>query len=88
MSRLLKKYGTFLRAWKICLDRDGDNRCTWDEFRDACKDIAWSEDVPGERFVAVYGDLAILALKISENHLKDIKIRGFRLVFHVFRDVF
>ena len=53
VSRLLKKFGTYLRAWKICLDRDGDNRCTWDEFRDACKDIGWSEDVPGERFRSI-----------------------------------
>jgi len=46
-SKLLKKHGSYLRAWKMSLDRDGDNRCTWDEFRDACKEIGCMEDVPG-----------------------------------------
>lgn len=46
-TRLLKKYGTYLRAWKLSLDRTGDNRCTWDEFRDACKEVGWHDDVAG-----------------------------------------
>lgn len=46
-ARLLKKHGTYLRAWKVSLDRDGDNRCTWDEFRDACREVGYTEDVPG-----------------------------------------
>eukprot|EP00439_Symbiodinium_sp_Y106_P086391 s2122_g32.t3 len=46
-ARLLKKHVTFLRAWKTALDRTGNNRCSWDEFQSACKEVGWSEDVPG-----------------------------------------
>lgn len=46
-SKLLARYGTFMRAWRFALDRDSSNRCTWDEFRDGCKLLGFKDDVPG-----------------------------------------
>jgi len=46
-ARLLKKHGTFLRAWKTALDRTSNNKCSWDEFLLACKEMGWNEDIPG-----------------------------------------
>ncbi|CAJ1331654.1 unnamed protein product [Effrenium voratum] len=46
-SRLLKKYGSFLRAWRLCLDKSSNNMCSWEEFRDACKEVGCQEDAPG-----------------------------------------
>lgn len=46
-ARFLAKYKSFLRAWRNGLDKDGSNQCNWDEFRDACRQIGYKEDVPG-----------------------------------------
>eukprot|EP00747_Dinoflagellata_sp_TGD_P031757 gnl/TRDRNA2_/TRDRNA2_135537_c0_seq1.p1 gnl/TRDRNA2_/TRDRNA2_135537_c0~~gnl/TRDRNA2_/TRDRNA2_135537_c0_seq1.p1 ORF type:complete len:763 (-),score=108.91 gnl/TRDRNA2_/TRDRNA2_135537_c0_seq1:96-2384(-) len=44
---LLKQYKGFLKAWRVLLDRDGSNRCSWWEFVAACKKLGWPGDVPG-----------------------------------------
>ncbi|CAE7503267.1 unnamed protein product [Symbiodinium natans] len=45
--RLREKFGTFLRAWKMLLDQDGSNTCTWEEFRHTCKKIGFRQDIAG-----------------------------------------
>ena len=43
-----QKYGGhFLKAWKHLLDKDGSNRCNWNEFQAACQKIRYHGDVPG-----------------------------------------
>ncbi|CAE7365634.1 unnamed protein product [Symbiodinium sp. KB8] len=46
-NRLREKFGTFLRAWKMVLDMDGSNTCTWEEFRLTCKKIGFKHDIAG-----------------------------------------
>ena len=43
-----QKYGGhFLKAWKHLLDKDGSNRCNWNEFQAACQKIRYHGDTPG-----------------------------------------
>eukprot|EP00933_Yihiella_yeosuensis_P042204 TRINITY_DN36752_c0_g1_i1.p1 TRINITY_DN36752_c0_g1~~TRINITY_DN36752_c0_g1_i1.p1 ORF type:complete len:1033 (+),score=228.36 TRINITY_DN36752_c0_g1_i1:229-3327(+) len=44
---LCRKLGRPLKAWRHVLDRDGSNRCNWDEFKAACKTIGYRGDVAG-----------------------------------------
>mmetsp|Transcript_165702 Transcript_165702/g.532002 ORF Transcript_165702/g.532002 Transcript_165702/m.532002 type:complete len:740 (-) Transcript_165702:27-2246(-) len=46
-AMLLKKYKTWLKAWRHALDTDSSNRCNYDEFEEACKKIGYHGDVPG-----------------------------------------
>mmetsp|Transcript_11998 Transcript_11998/g.21255 ORF Transcript_11998/g.21255 Transcript_11998/m.21255 type:complete len:721 (+) Transcript_11998:50-2212(+) len=46
-ARFLAKHNSYLRAWRIALDKDGSNQCNWDEFRDACRHLGYNDDVPG-----------------------------------------
>eukprot|EP00929_Paragymnodinium_shiwhaense_P112914 TRINITY_DN81185_c0_g1_i1.p1 TRINITY_DN81185_c0_g1~~TRINITY_DN81185_c0_g1_i1.p1 ORF type:complete len:723 (+),score=201.48 TRINITY_DN81185_c0_g1_i1:84-2252(+) len=46
-SILVSTYRRFLRAWRRLLDRDGSNRCNWDEFLAACKKVNFQGDIPG-----------------------------------------
>lgn len=46
-AKFLKIYKTFLKAWRKLLDKDGTNRCNWDEFSYACQHIGFDGDTPG-----------------------------------------
>eukprot|EP00931_Biecheleriopsis_adriatica_P115718 TRINITY_DN91483_c0_g1_i1.p1 TRINITY_DN91483_c0_g1~~TRINITY_DN91483_c0_g1_i1.p1 ORF type:complete len:741 (-),score=152.27 TRINITY_DN91483_c0_g1_i1:108-2330(-) len=47
LAKLHRRYGTFLRAWRYCIDTDGSNRANWDEFKNACKTVEFTGDLPG-----------------------------------------
>lgn len=44
---LLEKFGSYLKAWRRLLDKDGTNRCNWNEFQAACEAIRFSGDRVG-----------------------------------------
>jgi len=44
---MLHQFGNFLKAWRLCLDTDNSNRCSWPEFQQACRRIGYQGDVPG-----------------------------------------
>lgn len=46
-SILLDEFGHYLKAWRRLLDLDSSNRCTWSEFKEACKKIGFSQDAAG-----------------------------------------
>jgi Ca2+-binding EF-hand superfamily protein len=46
-SMLLDEFGHYLKAWRRLLDLDSSNRCTWSEFKEACKKIGFSQDAAG-----------------------------------------
>jgi len=46
-SHLLHRYGRFVKAWRMSLDKDGANSCNWTEFNDAAKHVKYNEDVAG-----------------------------------------
>lgn len=45
--RLLRKYNSYLRAWRLVLDWDGSNRCDWNEFCEGCRILNFVNDVAG-----------------------------------------
>lgn len=48
MKRLLmRRYKHLLKAWRIALDRDNSNRCSWHEFQEGAKRIHFSGDIAG-----------------------------------------
>lgn len=44
---LLRKFKTYLHAWRHVLDVDSSNCCAWSEFKDACRKINWPGNVAG-----------------------------------------
>eukprot|EP00930_Biecheleria_cincta_P069205 TRINITY_DN56979_c0_g1_i1.p1 TRINITY_DN56979_c0_g1~~TRINITY_DN56979_c0_g1_i1.p1 ORF type:complete len:669 (+),score=132.05 TRINITY_DN56979_c0_g1_i1:151-2157(+) len=46
-AAMKKKYGTYLRAWQTSFDKDGSNKCIWDEFKYGCKKMSWEGDIAG-----------------------------------------
>lgn len=46
-KKLLKQYGSYLKAWRVVLDSDNSNRCHWNEFQVACKKTNFDGDIPG-----------------------------------------
>jgi len=44
---LIRQYGTFLKSWRVALDEDNSNRCSWTEFQAACKKVNYTGDIPG-----------------------------------------
>merc|ERR1712216_910407 len=59
---LLRRHGTFVRAWRLCLDRDGNGRLSFLEFCRAAREVGyagnvqtlWSElDNDGSGFVSL-----------------------------------
>lgn len=46
-SQLLNKYGRFVKAWRIAMDKDHSNSCNWTEFNEAAKHVKFSGDVAG-----------------------------------------
>jgi hypothetical protein len=44
---LLRRYKHHLKAWRIALDRDNSNRCSWHEFQEGCKRVNFLGDVAG-----------------------------------------
>lgn len=44
---LLRQYKTCLKAWRILLDVDSSNRCTFSEWEQGCKKIGFQGDTPG-----------------------------------------
>ncbi|CAK0899480.1 unnamed protein product [Prorocentrum cordatum] len=43
----LKHYKTFVKAWRMLLDADSSNRCTYSEWEQGCKKIGFQGDTPG-----------------------------------------
>jgi Ca2+-binding EF-hand superfamily protein len=46
-AELLTHHKTFLKAWRVLLDTDSSNRCTYSEWQEACKLMGFQGDVPG-----------------------------------------
>lgn len=46
-AALIRHFKTYLRAWRRILDKDGTNRCNWDEFQGAVKRINYTGDAAG-----------------------------------------
>lgn len=46
-KKLLKQYGSYLKAWRVVLDSDNSNRCHWNEFQAACKKVDFDSDISG-----------------------------------------
>mmetsp|Transcript_50137 Transcript_50137/g.103579 ORF Transcript_50137/g.103579 Transcript_50137/m.103579 type:complete len:764 (+) Transcript_50137:90-2381(+) len=44
---LLVTYKTYLKAWRLALDENNSNRCTWPEFQSACRKVNFTGDVAG-----------------------------------------
>ncbi|CAE7207961.1 ehhadh [Symbiodinium pilosum] len=44
---LLATYKTYLKAWRLALDDNNSNRCTWPEFQSACRKVNFTGDVAG-----------------------------------------
>lgn len=44
---LLATYGSYMKAWRRCLDVDDSNHCEWKEFTNACKKVNFLGNVPG-----------------------------------------
>jgi len=44
---LLDKFGTYLKAWRQQLDKDGSNRCNFSEFQMACERLRFAGDAIG-----------------------------------------
>jgi len=44
---LLKRFGSFLKAWRRVMDKDSSNHVSWAEFEHACKRLHFTNDVPG-----------------------------------------
>lgn len=44
---LMRRYASYLAAWRDILDRDDSNRVSWQEFRDGCKKLNFKGDIPG-----------------------------------------
>ena len=38
-------YKSYLKAWRLVLDADNSNRCTWPEFQAACRKIGCLDHV-------------------------------------------
>lgn len=48
LKALLKqKHRNYLKAWRVCLDRDNSNHVGWDEFDGACRQLNFDGDRPG-----------------------------------------
>eukprot|EP00746_Dinoflagellata_sp_MGD_P167835 gnl/MRDRNA2_/MRDRNA2_98775_c0_seq1.p1 gnl/MRDRNA2_/MRDRNA2_98775_c0~~gnl/MRDRNA2_/MRDRNA2_98775_c0_seq1.p1 ORF type:complete len:768 (+),score=140.77 gnl/MRDRNA2_/MRDRNA2_98775_c0_seq1:99-2402(+) len=44
---LIEQYGTYIKAWRRCLDTDESNRVSWTEFQQACGKLHFRGDVAG-----------------------------------------
>jgi len=44
---LLRKYGRYIKAWRMQLDKNSSNSCNWTEFKDAAKHVKYIGDVAG-----------------------------------------
>lgn len=44
---LMRVYRNFVKAWRVCLDRDNSNVVNWQEFQEAAKRIRFKGDVAG-----------------------------------------
>eukprot|EP00811_Abedinium_folium_P034307 NODE_719_length_2808_cov_12.554644.p1 GENE.NODE_719_length_2808_cov_12.554644~~NODE_719_length_2808_cov_12.554644.p1 ORF type:complete len:771 (-),score=198.34 NODE_719_length_2808_cov_12.554644:339-2651(-) len=44
---LLRRHRNFLKAWRQVLDKDNSNRCNWQEFQTAAKQVQFNGDVAG-----------------------------------------
>lgn len=91
---LLKSHKNYLRAWRHCLDRDSSNRCNWQEFEMACKQVGFQGDVPGA-WRALDNDLSgfITLAEIDANSCEtlyafkrwaDEEFGGVRAAFSIF----
>merc|ERR1712176_769564 len=46
-AALLKTYGTYVKAWRTCLDVDSSNNVAWHEFHGAASRIKFNGDIAG-----------------------------------------
>lgn len=46
-KQLLQVYKSYLKAWRLVLDANNLNRCTWPEFQAACRKIGFLGDIAG-----------------------------------------
>lgn len=46
-AALIHKYSNYMKAWRVCLDRDNSNCVAWEEFEHAAKQLNFDGDIPG-----------------------------------------
>ncbi|CAK9036228.1 unnamed protein product [Durusdinium trenchii] len=94
--QLMLVYKSYLKAWRVALDQDNSNRCSWPEFQAACRKVGFMGDVAGA-WRALDADLSgsITLLEIdseSSSVLANFKawadqnFGGIRSAFAVFDD--
>lgn len=44
---LLRTHKSYVKAWRVCLDKDNSNQISWEEFEAAAKRMNFSGDLPG-----------------------------------------
>lgn len=46
-AKLVRKYGSYLKAWRKAFDKEKVNRCCWTDFQDGCKMVRYTGDAAG-----------------------------------------
>lgn len=45
--KLLEKYNSYIKGWRLLLDRDNTYSCNWDDFKDSCQELGFTGDIAG-----------------------------------------